>query len=276
MIDFLKEKSIDTFAGKIFYWLDNSFPGRPTAFFLHGLSSNHTTWLNATGVLHEHKYNSLVWDMRGHGLSDKTKKRGLYKLPVFSEDLEKIINREQIEKPVLVGYSFGGSIAIEYAVKHAESLGGLILISANHADPMEYKGLGFLTMWGLGAANLLAFLMLWQSRQEYHYYRHGKVVGYWDSVWDGIRTMPISVNLWLFTQIVAFNFKNTIHKIKAPITIISAKKDPFVTAAEISDLKKELSHAKFIFSKTDSHFVGTNSQDEVAQIILDFLKNKSR
>ena len=155
--DFLKEKFIETDKGKIVYWLDNSFPGRPTVIFLHGLSSNHTTWLNAMGVLHSHKYNSLAWDMRGHGSSDKTKKKGLYKLSVFSDDLEKIIKAEKIDNGILVGYSFGGSVAIDQVLKYPDSSRGLILISANHANPLEYNGFRFLTAWGSRLVNLLAF-----------------------------------------------------------------------------------------------------------------------
>ncbi|MCL5017051.1 MAG: alpha/beta hydrolase [Patescibacteria group bacterium] len=270
--DLIKEKYIDTGRGKIFYWLSNSFPGKPTVVFLHGLSSNHTTWMKAMSILHEYKYNSLAWDMRGHGLSDKTKKRNLYELSVFSEDLCDIMKKEKIEKPIMVGYSFGGSVAIDCAIKDSKPLSGLILLGTNHANPMEYNGVGFLTGIGSKFVGLLAFLMLWQNRKEYYYYQHGKAVGYWDSVLDGLRTMPISVNLWLLIQTVSFDFRKTINKIKTPVTFINTKKDIFVTEKEIEDLKNELPNAKFIVSKTDSHFVGTNSQDEVIEIILGFLK----
>jgi pimeloyl-ACP methyl ester carboxylesterase len=267
-----KENFVETGSGKIFYWMDNSFPSKPTIIFLHGLSSNHTTWLKIMNVLHEHEYNSLAWDMRGHGLSDKSKKESLYKMAVFSDDLKKIIEKEKIKKPVLVGYSFGGSVAMEYATNKTDSLGGLVLISANHANPMEYNGLGFLTFLGSQIVRFFAFLMLWQSRKEYYYYQHGKSVGYWDSVWDGFRTMPVSVNLWLIIQTVSFDFRKTIHKIKNPITFIYTLNDVFLTVKEIKDLKKELPDAKFIVSKTDSHFVGTNAQDEIIEIIFNFLK----
>jgi pimeloyl-ACP methyl ester carboxylesterase len=85
--------------------------------------------------------------------------------------------------------------------------------------------------------------------------------------------MPVSVNLWLLIQTVSFDFRKTINKIKVPLTFIYTQKDIFVTEKEIKDLKKELPTARFIVSKTDSHFIGTNSQDEITKIILDFLQN---
>ncbi len=269
----LEKKYIENRNGKVFYFSDISFPGRPTLIFIHGLSSNHTTWTGIINVLHENKYNSISVDLRGHGFSDKTKDKNLYQIPVFSEDLKKIVDKEKIEKPILVGYSFGGSISFDYAAKYPEFLGGLIVLGANHANPLEYRGLGFITRIGIWIVEQLANLLLWQERKEYHYYQHGKAAGYWDSVLDGLRTMPISVNLWLITQTVSFDFRDVIGKIKVPALLIYSGHDPFITKKEIGEVKEKLPDAKIIFSKTNSHFVGTNSQEEVTEEILEFLRN---
>lgn len=172
---YLVEKSVQTDNGKIFYYLNKSFADKPIVIFLHGLSSNHTTWLNTIDLLNKNGYNSLAIDLRGHGLSDKTKNKKLYNLSVFSDDLEKIVQTEKINKFILVGYSFGGSIAIDYAIKRSQSLNGLVLISANHINPLEYKGIKFLTPLALGFINLLAFLLLWQKRKKYYYYQLKKI-----------------------------------------------------------------------------------------------------
>ena len=52
----LKEKYIETESGKIFYYLDDDFPNKPTAVFLHGLSANHTTWLQVIKIIHKNRY----------------------------------------------------------------------------------------------------------------------------------------------------------------------------------------------------------------------------
>ncbi len=268
---FLQEKSAQAANGKIFYYLENSFPGRPFVVFLHGLSSNHTTWLNIIKILHENKYNCLAPDMRGHGHSDKTKNKELYKLNIFSDDLREIIKNEQIKDFILVGYSFGGQVAIDYAARYPEYIKGLVLISANHAPPLKYLRLNFLTPLTSGILNLLAALLLWQKRQNYHYYQHGQAVGYWNSVWDGLRTMPISVNFWMLAQVAKINLENEIKQIKVPTILVYGRKDAFITQTEINDMAKAIPEAQLIISKNPSHFVGTNAQDETAQIILEFL-----
>lgn len=266
-----QKKSVRTANGKVFYYLENSFPGRPFVVLLHGLSSNHTTWLSAMEVLRANGYNCLAPDMRGHGHSDKTKNRALYKLDVFSDDLQKIIDGEQIKDCVLVGYSFGGQVAINYAAEHPERVKGLVLISANYAPPLKYIRLNLLTPLVSCFFDILAALLLRQKRQNYHYYQHGRAAGYWDSVWDGLRTMPVSVNFWLLAQVAKIDLKNEIKQIKAPTILVYGQKDAFITRAEINDLAKAVPNARLIISENPDHFVGTNSQGETARIILDFL-----
>lgn len=264
-----KEKSIQTANGQIFYYLENSFSGRPFVVLLHGLSSNHTTWLSTMKMLQEKQYNYLALDMRGHGHSDKTKNKKLYQIPVFTDDLHQIIENEQIKNFLLVGYSFGGQIAIDYAAKYSPTLRGLILISANHAPPLNYLHLGFLTPAVSGGLNLLATLLFWQKLKKYHYYQHGQAVGYWDSVWDGLRTMPLTVNFWLLAQEAKVNLKKETRQIKTPTILLCSQHDAFITKEEITEITQAITGSQLIISKNPDHFVGTNSQDEVAQIIID-------
>jgi len=267
-----QEKFVRTSSGQIFYYLENSFPGRPFIILLHGLSSNHTTWLNAMETLRANGYNCLAPDLRGHGHSDKTKNKKLYPLPVFSDDLRQIIDKEQINNFILVGYSFGGQIAIDTAAKHPEGLKGLILISTNHAPPLGYLHLGFLTPAVSGGLKFLAALLFWQKLNKYHYYEHGRAVGYWDSVWDGLRTMPMTINFWLLAQEANINLKNELRQIKIPTIFVCGRNDAFITKKEIDEMTQAVPNSQLIISKNPSHFVATNSQEEITQIILDFLR----
>ena len=268
---YFMEKSIQTKNGRIFYYANLAFTDKPTIIFLHGLSSNHTTWINIMEKLREKGFNSLALDLRGHGLSDKTKNKKLYDIPVFSHDLKMITDEEKIKNFILVGYSFGGQIAIDYTVRYPRNVKGLILISVNHTNPLEYKKLKFLTPVFYGILSFLSAILLWQKRKNYHYYRHGKAVGYWDSVYDGLRTMPLSVNFWMLAMVFKIDFKNSVKQIRVPTSIIYGKNDAFITEREVSDMAKSIPGAKIIISKNPDHFVGTNSQEETSRIIFEFL-----
>ena len=87
----LEQKWLETDIGKICYFSNIKFAEKPTVVFLHGLSSNHTTWSAPMQALEKLGLNALAPDLRGHGHSDKTKKRNLYKFSVFAHDLEAIL-----------------------------------------------------------------------------------------------------------------------------------------------------------------------------------------
>lgn len=266
-----EERWIESGCGKIVYFKSSSLTGRPTVVFLHGLSSNHTTWLNAMEALRARGVNSIALDLRGHGHSDKTREFSRYALSVLSEDLKKVAEAEGLSRFILVGYSFGGSVAIEYALAYPESVAGLFLVSTNYVSPFRYRGLGFL----LPAASLLlaslAHLLVWQRRTSFRYYQHGASVGYWHSVWDGWHTVPLSINFWMLREAVTADFKERIARISAPTLLMWGPKDWFITRREVDDMATLIPRARVVVSKNPSHFIATNLQTEVTETLIGFL-----
>ena len=240
---FLQQKWLQTGNGKICYFFSQEFENRPTAVFIHGLSSNHTTWLAATDALREQKLNYLMPDLRGHGYSDKTKRRNLYKFSVFGDDLKKIIEKEKLSQIILIGYSFGGYIALDYAIKNSFSPLALILISANHVNPLKYTKINFLTWPIFGILNLLAWLFLWQRRKKYYYYNQSTATGYWHSTFKGFTTMPISLNFWMLSEIANLDLSRDLAKIVCPTLIIKSKSDPFLSQTEADDMLSKIKSA---------------------------------
>ena len=267
----LEKKWIETSAGRVYYYLSGSRSGFPTIVFLHGLSSNHTTWLRAAGYLMRNGHDCLLVEMRGHGDSDKTRRKDLYRMPVFSSDLENILVKEKIENFVLVGYSFGGAIALDYAVNRSPSPRAMILISTNHVNPLRFWRIGFLASPARLVVYALARILQWEKRKNYRYYHPDKAGGYWRSVWHGFGTMPWSINLWMLAQMSVIDYSDTIERIKFPVLIMHSRKDPFLTEAEVKEMVNKMPRSSVIVSGHENHFIASQSQDEVAHIILDFV-----
>lgn len=269
----LQQKYLQTANGKICYFLNKEFESRPTVVFLHGLSSNHTTWLANAEVLNKLKFNCLLPDLRGHGHSDKTKKRSLYKIPVFTDDLKKIIETENLSKIILVGYSYGGFIAMDYAIKYPESTNALILISANHVNPFKYKKIDFLTMPAYWFLSFLAWLLLWQKKKSY-YYDQATAKGYWQSTFSGFTTMPLSVNLWMLSEIANIDFSKDIRKINCPTLMIRSQADPFLSSTEITNMAREIKSSKIAVLNEPSHFLASRHQEKILELIINFLREE--
>ncbi len=270
----LEQIWLQTPNGRICYFVNNSFKGRPTIVLLHGLSANHTTWLHAERRLKELKLNYLMPDLRGHGHSDKTKERDLYRYPVFTEDLREIIQKENLSKIILVGYSFGGFVALDYATKYPSSVAALVLISVNHVNPLIYKKINFLTWPTYYLLSFIAFALLWQRRKKYHYFDQETERGYWSSTFKGFITMPVSINLWMLAETANLDFRGEVGKISCPTLILKSSDDPFLSGREAEDMRQKIKNSEIFVLKTPTHFLASKHQNEVMDVITDFLKRR--
>jgi len=70
----------------------------------------------------------IVPDQRGHGRSDQGDPE-TWNLSTWAADVRGLCDVLGIEKPVVLGLSFGGFVAQQYAFTYPESIAGLVLIS---------------------------------------------------------------------------------------------------------------------------------------------------
>jgi pimeloyl-ACP methyl ester carboxylesterase len=70
----------------------------------------------------------IVPDQRGHGRSDAGTPE-TWNLPTWAADVRGLCDVLDIQTPVVLGNSFGGMVAQQYAISHPDNIAGLILIS---------------------------------------------------------------------------------------------------------------------------------------------------
>jgi pimeloyl-ACP methyl ester carboxylesterase len=98
---------------------------------LHGLASTCHIWDLVAPILSQ-DFRVIVLDQRGHGESDKPDEG--YDFASVSEDLHQLIAQVGIDRPIIAGHSWGGDVAIEYAVAHPEVAAGLCLVDGGGMD----------------------------------------------------------------------------------------------------------------------------------------------
>ena len=74
-------------------------------------------------------YRVIAIDTRGHGKSPRGEKP--FTIKQFAEDLKDFMDAKGITKANILGFSDGGNIALEFALKHPERIEKLILNGAN-------------------------------------------------------------------------------------------------------------------------------------------------
>ena len=112
--------------GLRFHYRDWGGSGIPIV-LLHGLASTCRIWDLVAPILSD-DFAVVALDQRGHGESAKPD-RG-YDFATVSGDLHGFIEALKLDSPVIVGHSWGGDVALEYAV--ARSAEGPVLRRWRH------------------------------------------------------------------------------------------------------------------------------------------------
>jgi esterase len=108
------------------HYLDWGAKGRHPILFLHGGGLNAHTW-DLVCLMMRARYHCLAMDQRGHGDSE-WEPTADYRFDAQVADVEGFIDKLKLQRPLLVGHSMGGFAAMGYAIRHAASMAGLVLV----------------------------------------------------------------------------------------------------------------------------------------------------
>ena len=104
---------------------------------IHGLASNCSIW-DLVGPLLAKTNSVKAIDQRGHGLSSKPNQG--YDFETVTNDLHLFLKTNKIDNPLLVGHSWGGSVALNFAAHHPEMISGLCLIDGGLIEISSIPG----------------------------------------------------------------------------------------------------------------------------------------
>ncbi len=107
-------------------------PAHPPVVLLHGFTSDMRMWHPVTTYLAQ-AYYLIVPDLRGHGTSGSPEDLEAYRMAEYSADLEALADELHLDLFALVGCSFGGMVAMQFAVDHPERIAALVLSDTSPA-----------------------------------------------------------------------------------------------------------------------------------------------
>jgi len=142
----ISEKSIDA-ASCCLHVLEAGNPDDRAVILLHGMKFQAATWqeLGTLAKLADAGYHPLALDMPGFGGSPACESDQVEVVADFIRQLE-------LDRPVLIGPSMGGRIALEFALDHPGILSGLVLVGAvgveENKDRLATLDLPVLLIWG--------------------------------------------------------------------------------------------------------------------------------
>lgn len=112
-------KSTDEFT---LSYLEKGSPSNDAFLFLHGLAQSSEIWRKVIeNPFFDNKF-VIAPDLRGHGESDKTiSKKAYQNSDVWADDIEAILLKYNINKVVIIAWSYAGYVVCDYIRKYGEN-----------------------------------------------------------------------------------------------------------------------------------------------------------
>jgi non-heme chloroperoxidase len=125
----------------------------PSVLFIHGWSQNHLCWEKQYESDLARSYRLVAFDLRGHGMSEAPREASAYQeAQLWADDIAAIIADLHLERPILVGWSYGGFVISDYVRTHGQGkISGIMFAGAavtlNQAALGTLIGPGFLDIY---------------------------------------------------------------------------------------------------------------------------------
>ncbi|WP_426246752.1 alpha/beta fold hydrolase [Nocardioides sp. LHG3406-4] len=141
----------------------------PVVLLLHGLGCDHTTWDSVISSL-ARRYTVIAPDLLGHGRSDKP--RADYSVGGYANGMRDLLTVLGVDKVTVVGHSFGGGIAMQFAYQFPERTERMLLVSTGGLGPEVspairaittpgfHQAMGMLTLPGIRHAGVVGLRAL--------------------------------------------------------------------------------------------------------------------
>jgi non-heme chloroperoxidase len=93
----------------------------PPILFIHGWSQNHLCWAKQYESALADDFRLVAYDLRGHGMSEAPLEPQHYSDgKLWAEDVAAIVDELELERPVLVGWSYGAFVICDYIRSHGQ------------------------------------------------------------------------------------------------------------------------------------------------------------
>jgi non-heme chloroperoxidase len=93
----------------------------PPILFMHGFSQSHLSWAKQYQSALAEEFRLVAYDLRGHGMSEAPLEPEHYTDgQLWADDLAAIVAQLGLDRPVLVGWSYGSFVICDYLRAHGQ------------------------------------------------------------------------------------------------------------------------------------------------------------
>ena len=216
-------------------------------------------------------------DHRGNGRSDRGD-RSKWNLPQWGDDVRSFCEALEIERPIVMGISFGGMVAMSYATRHPEHPGKLVL-SSTAARSRQDRSLDMFERLGGAEARAAARRFFESPGPETMADYQKKCLPLYNRTPSGPESLLRSVmNLELMTDFFkheshTFNFLPELGRIKCPTLIAAGELDPITPVADAKDIAAAIAPglARLEVFENAGHGAHRDQPDRFFKVLNEFI-----
>lgn len=243
---------------KVAYWT-NGLQDKEKILFLHGFRGNHKGLLKTAEMLQN--FNIILPDLPGYGESETLNSEHTFE--TYSSFLSDFCGAINFKNGIIVGHSFGASLALVFAARHPEPIKSLYLIapvlSAGTIEAWFGK-----VFYEIAAALPDSLRKLWLFNRFFDavsnlaLFRTSSFSKKMELIYDGqknLKKLDEKVVMENFLSYYQTDFKDLISKINAPTFIIAGTSDSLCAETTLEELENEIKNSKVERIPNEGHII---------------------
>lgn len=223
----------------------------PPVVFLHGGLANTDYWGNQVPAVAAH-HTVILIDSRGHGRS--TRDARSYGYDLMADDVVAVLDALKVKKADIVGWSDGGILGIDLALRHPERVGKIFAFAANTVTSGVKEGVE-------KNPTFAAYI----ERAGHEYATHSATPNEYQAFVDQISKMWAEQPNWTDEQLKS---------IKTPILVVDGDHDEAIKREHTEYIAAAIPHAGLLILPNVSHFAFLQDPELFNFAVLRFLDSE--
>jgi pimeloyl-ACP methyl ester carboxylesterase len=216
--------------------------------FLHGGLANTDYWGNQVKAVAAH-HTVFLMDSRGHGRSTRDSRP--YGYDLMADDVVALMDALKIPKADIVGWSDGGILGLDLALRHKDRVGKVFAFAANTVTSGVVEGVE-------KNPTFAAYI----ERAGHEYAEHSATPKEYDAFVDQISKMWADQPNWTDDQLKG---------IDTPVLVVDGDHDEAIKRAHTEYIAATIPRAGLLILPNASHFAFLQDPDQFNFAILHFL-----
>jgi pimeloyl-ACP methyl ester carboxylesterase len=237
--------------------------------FIHGFPYNSSMWSQQIKRLKE-SYYCIAYDVRG--LGDTPPGDGQFTMELFADDLFSVMDGLDLDKPVVVGFSMGGYIALRAVEKEQDRFRSLILCDTKSEaddDAGRIKRAGAISTIDKDGVELFASSFVPMTFGDD---APQQIPETYSSILEqATNESPVGVKGCLLAMAARTDTTSTLTNIQIPTLLLVGEEDTLTPPSVMQAMHEKISNSELITVSGSGHMTPIEKPEIVTQNMEDFL-----